>query len=259
MAYDKVIDSATLDAGMAATANAIREKTGQAGAIPWENDKGFSAAVAGIQVGGGGSGGENLLDYASTLCRTFIQHTFESGTELVVSFGAKATVVDSQFLSYTFYRVHGLKSVKLIYGKTFTSAFPMQNTFQDCYDLEMVDLTGMQPLCLSGDLSRLFYGCNKLREIKGEMNCSETTTISRTFENTIALETVRFTQGTIKWSIHLGGSPNLTDETIQNIIDGLADLSGGTAQTLTLHATVGAKLTDAQKSAASAKNWTISY
>ena len=57
MAYDKVIDSATLDAGMVATANAIREKTGQAGAIPWENDKGFSAAVAGIQVGGGSGGG----------------------------------------------------------------------------------------------------------------------------------------------------------------------------------------------------------
>lgn len=57
MAYDKAIDSAALDAGMAATANAIREKTGQAGAIPWENDKGFSAAIAGIQVGGG-SGGE---------------------------------------------------------------------------------------------------------------------------------------------------------------------------------------------------------
>ena len=61
MAYDKVIDSAALDAGMAATANAIREKTGQAGAIPWENDKGFSAAVAGIQVGGGsGGGGGNM-------------------------------------------------------------------------------------------------------------------------------------------------------------------------------------------------------
>lgn len=59
MAYDKVIDSAALDAGMTATANAIREKTGQAGAIPWENDKGFSAAVAGIQVGGG-SGGETF-------------------------------------------------------------------------------------------------------------------------------------------------------------------------------------------------------
>lgn len=58
MAFDKVIDSAALDAGMVATANAIREKTGQAGAIPWENDKGFSAAVAGIQVGGGSGGGE---------------------------------------------------------------------------------------------------------------------------------------------------------------------------------------------------------
>lgn len=48
MAYDKVVDSAKLDAGMTATANAIRAKTGGTSAIPWEETTGFADAVGDI-------------------------------------------------------------------------------------------------------------------------------------------------------------------------------------------------------------------
>lgn len=48
MAYDKVVDSAKLDAGMTATANAIRAKTGGTGAIPWKENTGFADAVGDI-------------------------------------------------------------------------------------------------------------------------------------------------------------------------------------------------------------------
>lgn len=57
MAFDKVIDSAELDAGLTATAEAIREKTGQTAPIPWEAMKGFATAIAGIQAGGGSGDG----------------------------------------------------------------------------------------------------------------------------------------------------------------------------------------------------------
>jgi len=53
MAYDKLVDSAALDAGMTATANAIREKTGTTAPIPWDPAGGFQAAVAGIETQGG--------------------------------------------------------------------------------------------------------------------------------------------------------------------------------------------------------------
>lgn len=53
MAYDKIVDSAKLDAGMTATANAIRAKTGGTGAIPWDSATGFKTAVEAIQTGGG--------------------------------------------------------------------------------------------------------------------------------------------------------------------------------------------------------------
>lgn len=48
MAYDKVVDSAKLDAGMTATANAIRAKTGGSSAIPWDETTGFANAVGDI-------------------------------------------------------------------------------------------------------------------------------------------------------------------------------------------------------------------
>lgn len=51
----------------------------------------------------------------------------------------------------------------------------------------------------------------------------------------------------------------LTNETVQNIIDHLKDLTGQTTQTLTLKADVGAAVTDAQKAAITAKNWTLAY
>ena len=51
MAFDKVVDSAKLDAGMTATANAIRGKTGGTDPIAWDESTGFKTAVEGITSG----------------------------------------------------------------------------------------------------------------------------------------------------------------------------------------------------------------
>ena len=50
MAFDKVVDSAALDAGMKSVADAIRAKTGTTNLLAWPD--GFKAAVEGIQTGG---------------------------------------------------------------------------------------------------------------------------------------------------------------------------------------------------------------
>ena len=56
MGYDKVIDSAKLDACCTAEANAIRAKTGSSAQITydWANSKGFADAIAAISGGGNG-------------------------------------------------------------------------------------------------------------------------------------------------------------------------------------------------------------
>ena len=48
MAYDKVVDSAALDAAMTYTANRIRTKTGGTDQIAWDSAKGFGDAVDAI-------------------------------------------------------------------------------------------------------------------------------------------------------------------------------------------------------------------
>ena len=52
MAYDKVVDSAALDAAMTYTANRIRNKTGGTDQIAWDSTTGFGDAVDAITGGG---------------------------------------------------------------------------------------------------------------------------------------------------------------------------------------------------------------
>lgn len=52
MAYDKVVDSAALDAAMTYTADRIRNKTGDTNQIAWDSAKGFGDAVDTITGGG---------------------------------------------------------------------------------------------------------------------------------------------------------------------------------------------------------------
>lgn len=75
MALDKVIDSAVLDAGMTAVADAIRAKAGTTDPLAWPD--GFKAAIEAIS-GGGGTGlaydmGEFVLE-ADTTGLIYISH-----------------------------------------------------------------------------------------------------------------------------------------------------------------------------------------
>lgn len=78
------------------------------------------------------------------------------------------------------------------------------------------------------------------------------------FNALTALVDIRF-EGKIGQSVSFQLSQYLSVDSLQSIVDALKDMTGATAQTLTLHASAGARLTDAQKSAISAKNWTVVY
>ena len=76
MAFDKVVDSAVLDAGMKSVADAIRAKAGTTDLLEWPD--GFKAAVEGIQTGGGGGSTSdvamkdvNFYDYDGTLVASY--------------------------------------------------------------------------------------------------------------------------------------------------------------------------------------------
>lgn len=76
MALDKVVDSAALDAGMTAVADAIRAKAGTTEPLAWPD--GFKAAIEAIS-GGGETGlsydmGEFVLEADATGFNTYISH-----------------------------------------------------------------------------------------------------------------------------------------------------------------------------------------
>ena len=108
------------------------------------------------------------------------------------------------------------------------------------------------------DTAAMFGYSSRLITIR-KLIVSETTPFkSNTFVGCPALVNITI-EGTIGVSISFPASSKLSNDSVQSIINALKDLTGQTAQTLTLHADVGANLTQAQKDAISAKNWTLAY
>lgn len=104
--------------------------------------------------------------------------------------------------------------------------------------------------------NNVFVGCKALETIDGTpFNFSNSKTFTQTFRLCSALKDFRVLANSIYYSISVSECTYLSTDTIQSIIDGLADLTGGTAQTLTFHKDV--KLLQSQVDSANAKGWTI--
>ena len=102
-----------------------------------------------------------------------------------------------------------------------------------------------------------FNGRNSLQTIVGELDFSECEPNQQqnSFNGCTSLIEVRFTPESIKQNLAFTQSSQLSDESIQSILDGLATVSS--TQTLALNSAVYAKLTEEQKQSATDKGWTI--
>lgn len=108
--------------------------------------------------------------------------------------------------------------------------------------------------------TRFYYVFNYSRNLKtiDKIISAETTPYDKAFGGLKSLEEIRF-EGVIGVSLVMNECPLLSNASVQSIVDCLKDLTGATAQTLTFHADVGARLTDEQKAIITAKNWTLVY
>lgn len=104
------------------------------------------------------------------------------------------------------------------------------NVFMDCTKLKTIPYIGFFGVTSTGSF---FIRCNELENI------------------TVG--------GEVASAIGFHYCPKLTNESVQSIIDHLADLTGQSAKTIRFHATVGGNLTDEQKATITAKNWTLVY
>lgn len=108
-------------------------------------------------------------------------------------------------------------------------------------------------------LAFMFINNDELESIHSVLDFSKAKNSTKPFNGCSNLKNIQFKPNSIFLNATFANSDKLTDESTQSIIDGLADLTGRASQTLSLHNNVGAKLTDEQKAAITAKNWNLVY
>ncbi len=201
-------------------------------------------------------GKQEAWQYVTRMMSTFNGATFPSGYEMAISVPSRNDATVNQFIN----GATGLR--KLTITNNPMADVKSYFAFSGAHDLEELDLSNFVQgggAVVVTDASYLFYGDTKLRAIYGELDFSAGVNLSTAFTNCTSLEEVRIKAGTLNKSMTFAPCSKLSNASIQSIVEGLADLTGQTTQTLTLHADVGAKLTDEQKASVTAKNWTLAY
>ena len=210
------------------------------------------------EAGQAAGGGVNPLEYCTKLANLFNNTTFPDGYELVID--VPNLIVDTSIDNFISSSTKGLSKLTIKCGKSgmeFRSSF----AFYACPSINQLDLSQFADteVFKCKNLYYAFYNCSNLHTISGVMDLAGCTNLNTAFTGTYNLVNLRVLAGSVDGSLPLGACSKLSDESIQSIVDGLADLTGVTTQTLTLHATVGNKLTEAQKATITAKNWTLAY
>lgn len=151
-------------------------------------------------------------------------------------------------------RTTGIKTVKLICDAEGT--VNMAQLLRES-TAEVLDLTSFRPR--PSQMSYFIYLNKKITSILGAIDMSSCTVATIPFGGANALKDVEFVPGTIKISLSFNDCLDLSEASLNSIIDGLADLTGQTAQTLTLRTGTDTRLTDTQKASVTAKNWNLAF
>ncbi|MBE5922045.1 MAG: hypothetical protein E7269_04745 [Lachnospiraceae bacterium] len=207
-------------------------------------NKGYDEGYANGESESGG----NIWQYVATV--SFAGIKFPDDYELVLKLPSLTDSISSMIRG-----AGGLKKIKLIASVT-KYAVNMWHAFSGVSTVETIDLTEFYCEKI-GRFESAFASDVALSEILGQLNLTTATNLAQAFNRTVKLVTVSFVEKSIFLDISFADSPLLSTESIQSIIDGLADLTGQTAKTLTLHTEVKAKLTDEQIATITSKNWNL--
>lgn len=232
--------------------NALKAK---ADAKTGESSATLSDAVDKLIAGfGQGGGGDDPLQYATFINgAAFRQAVFPPNYHVKLNIAGNLNSAPS--FNTLFFGCNAEKITVRITNAPETGFDATNSMFNGCNSLVEVDIS--QDTFKSKNTVSMFASCKTLKTIKGDIDISGANNISGMFEKAYALENVKFVPNSIPKTISFTDSSVLSTDSIQSIIDGLADLTGGTAQTLTLHADVKSKLTETQISAITGKNWTL--
>lgn len=198
------------------------------------------------KAAGGGASVPNPFEYATTISGVFKGVSFPNGYELTITAPYMAGAITGVFEAAS-----GIKKVTL--EIPVGTGYPAYGLFNRVATIEEIVFPNGIKL---SNCNNLCSNCTALRSIYGAMDLTGNTS-ANVWNGCSSLENITFVPNTIGASITFNSSSKLSDASIQSIIDGLAEVE--TEQTLTLHAAVGGKLTEAQKATITAKNWTLVY
>ena len=227
MAYDKVVDSAALDAAMTYTANRIRNKTGGTDQIAWDPTKGFGDAVDAISSGGG-----NPFEVFESL------QSFQlSNKSTITEFVANIPNVTSLRYSFAVSFANRLKRIGMTVSNKLTDVSFMLGNAAAYYLNEIV---------FKGDFSKVksvstAFACSgtgisdALKKIVG-LDFTSVTNASNVFAAQSGLTDIEIKANTVNVSLNLTYQPHLNIASCVNILNALKDRTGQDALTLTLNA-----------------------
>lgn len=227
MAYDKVVDSAALDAAMTHTANRIRNKTGGTDQIAWDSAKGFGDAVDAISSGGG-----NPFEAFESL------QSFElSNNSTITEFVANIPNVTKLRNSFAVMRTNPLTRIELTVSDKLTDVSFM---------LGNAATYGLTEIVFKGDFSKVksvasAFSCSgsgineALKKIVG-LDFTSVTSASNVFTSQRGLTDIEIKADTVNVSLSLYYQPHLNMASCVNVLNALKDRTGQDALTLTLNA-----------------------
>ena len=227
MAYDKVVDSAALEAAMTYTANRIRNKTGGTDQIAWDSAKGFGDAVDAISSGGG-----NPFEAFESL------QSFElSGNSTITEFVANLPNVTKLNYSFAVTRTNPLTRIELTVSNKLTNvSFMLGNSA----------VLGLTEIVFKGNFSKVksvasAFACSgsgindALKKIVG-LDFTSVTNASNVFASQRGLTDIEIKANTVNVSLDLSYQPHLNIASCVNVLNALKDRTGQDALTLKLNA-----------------------
>lgn len=227
MAYDKVVDSAALDAAMTHTANRIRNKTGSTNQIAWDSAKGFGDAVDAISSGGG-----NPFEAFESL-ESFKLSDNSTITELV----ANIPNVTSLRGSFGGARFTPLTRIELTVSDKLTSISSMFGNRA---------VHSLTEIVFKGNFSKVksvleAFACGgtgkntALKKIVG-LDFTSVTSASNVFTSQSGLTDIEIKADTVNVSLNLSYQSAINIASCVNVLNALKDRTGQDALTLTLNA-----------------------
>lgn len=246
---------------LSAIGNAIREKTGKTDLLTLEQ---MPQEIKSIETAGGGDSWYDAFwdEYQLNGARVKYDYGFTGSGWNTNIFKPKYDIKPTD-ASYMFYGASGLR----IDLAEYLEALDIDLDFSNCINfswliygssIKRLGVIDMRKVNTNNNANSVFRqgGADNLETIDKVIVSEKYPLGNNSFTNCTKLKDITI-EGNITGNFAIGSSSKLTDDSVNSIINALADLTGTTAKTITFNTTVKNNLTEEQIATITSKNWTL--